>query len=70
MLILSYPKLVTNFNPRTREGCDSATSSLVGFSVSISIHAPAKGATAYLFDCFVLSLISIHAPAKGATGLM
>ncbi len=34
-----------NFNPRTREGCDSGRSR-AGFSaLGISIHAPVKGAT-------------------------
>ena len=34
---------------------------------SISIHAPAKGATDYFFIQLAQSKISIHAPAKGAT---
>ena len=34
---------------------------------SISIHAPAKGATVTPADGWVKGLISIHAPAKGAT---
>ena len=33
----------------------------------VSIHAPAKGATALCQDVRVLALVSIHAPAKGAT---
>jgi|GEM_PF-214996 len=33
----------------------------------ISIHAPAKGATAAAASASVLDVISIHAPAKGAT---
>ena len=35
--------------------------------LSISIHAPAKGATKKLKDKGYISDISIHAPAKGAT---
>ena len=34
---------------------------------TISIHAPAKGATLDLEDMEVKAAISIHAPAKGAT---
>ncbi len=34
----------TDFNPRTREGCDSLVSGPAPF-VGISIHAPVKGAT-------------------------
>ncbi len=34
----------------------------------ISIHAPAKGATAIIVAVLIMfALISIHAPAKGAT---
>ena len=36
-------------------------------AVGISIHAPAKGATAPFGDDITYSDISIHAPAKGAT---
>ena len=35
--------------------------------ISISIHAPAKGATGLCVGALVQSGISIHAPAKGAT---
>ena len=35
--------------------------------VSISIHAPAKGATISATDLYTFAIISIHAPAKGAT---
>ena len=33
----------------------------------ISIHAPARGATAAMVDYALLNSISIHAPARGAT---
>ena len=36
---------------------------------SISIHAPAKGATVVWVLPLLLHMISIHAPAKGATSL-
>ena len=35
--------------------------------IRISIHAPAWGATAYLYPVYLMSYISIHAPAWGAT---
>ena len=38
--------LVVDFNPRTREGCDCSISIHSGDSIRISIHAPARGATA------------------------
>ena len=55
-----------HFNPRSREGSDLAADIRADL-LSISIHAPAKGAT----DAEELERmhrdISIHAPAKGAT---
>ena len=54
------------FNPRSREGSDCTTQSLLHIQI-ISIHAPAKGAT-ILSKLDEKDLdISIHAPAKGAT---
>ena len=35
----------TNFNPRTREGCDVILSIMANPPTCISIHAPVKGAT-------------------------
>ena len=34
----------SDFNPRTREGCDVALTKII-IKVNISIHAPVKGAT-------------------------
>ena len=60
--ITIYP----NFNPRSREGSDLLKRRRRQED-PISIHAPAKGATA-LSQIFALyPMISIHAPAKGAT---
>ena len=56
----------THFNPRSREGSD-ACGKQYDRHESISIHAPAKGATVTPADGWVKGLISIHAPAKGAT---
>ena len=56
----------SNFNPRTREGCDTCT--VCGEEESeISIHAPARGATAGHRGPGHGKKISIHAPARGAT---
>ena len=35
--------------------------------ISISIHAPVKGATGYRCSNIFINVISIHAPVKGAT---
>ena len=59
--------LPPNFNPRTREGCDSVTLSLITTRRPISIHAPVKGAMfreRFVFRQHII--ISIHAPVKGA----
>ena len=56
-----------HFNPRSREGSDGLQHPLPPFR-SISIHAPARGAT--IISSFVKPApanISIHAPARGAT---
>ena len=54
------------FNPRSREGSDSADIKSIKYC-HISIHAPAKGATCILDADGERDSISIHAPAKGAT---
>ena len=56
------------FNPRTRTGCDDLTC-VYPHKYVVSIHAPARGATAgRTFTCPRVS-VSIHAPARGATSL-
>ena len=40
---------------------------LTSNSITISIHAPARGATSSVIACAPDTLISIHAPARGAT---
>lgn len=57
-----------NFNPRSREGSDASGNQKDRF-LSISIHAPAKGATSESNDKRSTGTISIHAPAKGATAI-
>jgi len=55
-----------SFNPRPCARGDS-----IGYlrehSESVSIHAPARGATEYMPDIVCKYLVSIHAPARGAT---
>ena len=55
-----------NFNPRSREGSDDSTPSYLQ-EYLISIHAPARGATAKSVGSLKAVVISIHAPARGAT---
>jgi len=65
MPIIISPRLLC-FNPRSRTGSD-------GISVKdakarlVSIHAPARGATADHTRKFCGFRVSIHAPARGAT---
>ena len=54
------------FNPRSREGSDRAMMQELTFN-TVSIHAPAKGATESFWIQSCRSSVSIHAPAKGAT---
>ena len=60
-------KAVNDFNPRSREGSDCVKFQKQQRCKIISIHAPAKGATAAGNSSGRYSGISIHAPAKGAT---
>ena len=59
---------MSHFNPRSREGSDEE-SQLIQNLFRISIHAPARGATALLGALTSDEQISIHAPARGATPL-
>ena len=54
------------FNPRSRKGSDGEYDNAAVES-GISIHAPARGATATGKNLIILKSISIHAPARGAT---
>ncbi len=57
---------VACFDPRPRMGGD-ATGQGGGRDHSVSIHAPAWGATAFFGGCQKVEQVSIHAPAWGAT---
>ena len=54
------------FNPRTCEGCDPSKIR-IGQDDNVSIHAPARGATAAACVQRSMAPVSIHAPARGAT---
>ena len=59
---------IRSFNPRTRTGCDR--SSTRGYQcVTVSTHAPARGATNGEFSSCFRIVVSTHAPARGATKL-
>ena len=58
---------IQNFNPRSREGSDGTWRNFTRTTAEISIHAPARGATASNADIAKHLQISIHAPARGAT---
>ena len=55
-----------DFNPRSREGSDIYIDA-TGIVATISIHAPARGATSVSGSMNGSRYISIHAPARGAT---
>ena len=56
----------SSFNPRAREGRDNAARPKKS-ATAVSIHAPARGATAQQLFRVLTRDISIHAPARGAT---
>ncbi len=62
------PAWGAGFNSRSRMGSDSTVDSTF-FSIPVSIHAPAWGATCAPAHCQRLILVSIHAPAWGATSI-
>ena len=57
-----------SFNSRAREGRDFLGVDNSG-GVSVSIHAPARGATWFHFHITSPFGVSIHAPARGATAV-
>ena len=57
--------IVSSFNPRARGGRDLLSASME-ITYTVSIHAPAGGAT-QLPQGRGSSIVSIHAPAGGAT---
>ena len=63
---LFRPATYQSFNPRSREGSDSENVGTVS-KITVSIHAPAKGATEIHISLGGKFYVSIHAPAKGAT---
>ena len=65
MYIVTRVHLI-NFNPRSHERSDSNNRWICG-TLSISIHAPTRGATVFHFHYPLILSISIHAPTRGAT---
>ena len=55
-----------SFNPRSRTGSDNFNAQPVD-GEGVSIHAPARGATAKETPYSSAICVSIHAPARGAT---
>ena len=60
--------LVLGFNPRARAGRDASAGMFVSRE-SVSIHAPARGATKNEAIRSAFLKVSIHAPARGATDM-
>jgi len=60
---------LAGFNPRTRTGCDRQWPLRCLPPLTVSTHAPARGATPVLLGPFTLQQVSTHAPARGATFL-
>ena len=58
--------LLRCFNPRTHTGCDQALTGQIN-GLTVSIHAPTRGATVIRVYTFGCSGVSIHAPTRGAT---
>ena len=56
-----------SFYPRSRAGSDGLVTKVMAFNSAVSIHAPARGATAFIFKAANAHYVSIHAPARGAT---
>ncbi len=54
------------FNPRARAGRDPDSLDMIRV-ITVSIHAPARGATRHRFPGNHHPRVSIHAPARGAT---
>ena len=56
-----------NFNPRSHERSDSCAGRIFDSLLTISIHAPTRGATSPHYRAYHKVFISIHAPTRGAT---
>ncbi len=62
-------KLLSRFNPRTREECDTPIDPIIAVSF-VSIHALVKSATFFKTDFSDRQSVSIHALVKSATSRM
>ena len=61
---------ISNFNPRSHTGSDHTQPLGHLIHISISIHAPTRGATSKISLFIFVHFISIHAPTRGATLLL
>ena len=66
LLTCGQAELWRNFNPRSYKRSDEQ-GLLLRLPISISIHAPTRGATLCQRLLFHKETISIHAPTRGAT---
>ena len=66
-IVLAPFQPLDSFNPRPRRGATSAPRLPAG-SKTVSIHAPAGGATFFASFLIVPMIVSIHAPAGGRRG--
>src|SRR3989304_3339055 len=62
-----FLRMTWRFNPRSRAGSDFVPLAASSPIAKVSIHAPARGATAYRRTPSAYGKVSIHAPARGAT---
>ena len=65
--MISDQECIDSFNPRSREGSDTAAQFERYRIQLVSIHAPVKGATLAVVEAAGAITVSIHAPVKGAT---
>ena len=68
-VISDLEELTACFDPRPREGGDVDVTAGTPVVLTVSIHAPAKGATVRSALADLAIDVSIHAPAKGATAV-
>ena len=62
--------MTIHFNPRSREGSDTARSGRAAFSRYFNPRSREGSDLRLVADLFCLVAISIHAPVKGATGIL
>jgi len=63
----SSPGVVLMFQSTHPHGVRRGKSRAKARASPVSIHAPARGATKFIYDSYACIDVSIHAPARGAT---